>query len=135
MIPNAAEINAKPKSKRPYDPKSPIKIIFVGRLTYRRGVDLLIDVLEDLLEINNFLHIKIIGEGVKMPVLQKFVKDKELSKYVELLGAVSNRKVIEIMQECDIYINTPLTESFGIALIEAALEGLLCVSTEVGGIT
>ncbi len=88
MIPNAAEVNVKPKSKRPYDPKSPIKIIFVGRLTYRRGVDLLIDVLENLLKINNFLHIKIIGEGVKMPVLQNFVKDKELSKYVELLGAI-----------------------------------------------
>ena len=76
MIPNAAQINSKQKIRNPYDPKQPIKIIFVGRLTYRRGVDLLIDVLEDLLQINNFIHIKIIGEGVKMPVLKKFVDNK-----------------------------------------------------------
>jgi phosphatidylinositol glycan class A protein len=38
------------------------------------------------------------------------------------------------MGQCDIFLNTPLTESFGIALAEAAMLGLFCVSTSVGGI-
>lgn len=46
MIPNAAEIPLEIKNKKPYDPKNPVKIVFVGRLTYRRGVDLLIDILD-----------------------------------------------------------------------------------------
>jgi phosphatidylinositol glycan class A protein len=38
------------------------------------------------------------------------------------------------MGGCDIFLNTPLTESFGIALAEAAMLGLFCVSTRVGGV-
>jgi phosphatidylinositol glycan class A protein len=38
------------------------------------------------------------------------------------------------MGHCDIFLNTPLTESFGIALAEAAMLGLFCVSTNVGGV-
>ena len=38
------------------------------------------------------------------------------------------------MQSCDIFLNTAITESFGIALVEAASLGLHCVSTNVGSI-
>lgn len=61
MIPNAAEIKNTPNNKKPYDPKNPIKIIFVGRLTYRRGVDLLIDVLDSFIERHPDVKFIIIG--------------------------------------------------------------------------
>lgn len=38
------------------------------------------------------------------------------------------------LNEADIFVNPSLTESFGIAIIEAACTGLLCVSTEVGAV-
>ena len=38
------------------------------------------------------------------------------------------------MKSCHIFLNTAITESFGIALVEAATMGLICVSTNVGGI-
>lgn len=39
------------------------------------------------------------------------------------------------MKNCDIFLSTALTESFGIALVEAAHLGLHCVSTNVGGVS
>lgn len=38
------------------------------------------------------------------------------------------------MAEGSIFLNTSLTESFGIAILEAACAGLYVVSTKVGGV-
>lgn len=52
-----------------------------------------------------------------------------------MLGVIADHdSLLEKVAECDIFLNTPLTESFGIALAEAAMLGLHCVSTNVGGV-
>jgi len=38
------------------------------------------------------------------------------------------------LNQGEIYLNTSLTEAFGISIIEAASAGLFVVSTKVGGI-
>jgi len=53
---------------------------------------------------------------------------------MELLGAVPHEKVNEVLCRGHIFLNTSLTEGFCMAIIEAASCGLLCVSTNVGGI-
>ncbi|CAD7929918.1 unnamed protein product [Amoebophrya sp. A25] len=52
----------------------------------------------------------------------------------QLLGAVPAGEVPSILRQGDIFLNTSLTESFCIALVEAAACGLKVVSTNVGGI-
>lgn len=39
-----------------------------------------------------------------------------------------------MLNEGSIFLNTALTESFGIAIVEAACTGLYVVSTRVGGV-
>ena len=41
---------------------------------------------------------------------------------------------LKILSEGSIFLNTSLTESFGIAILEAACAGLYVVSTKVGGV-
>jgi phosphatidylinositol glycan class A protein len=57
-----------------------------------------------------------------------------LADRLKLLGRVDHEKVQEYLQSADIFVNPSLTESFGIAIIEAACMGLLCVSTDVGAV-
>jgi glycosyltransferase involved in cell wall biosynthesis len=78
VIPNAADIKIKLKPYKNYDNKKPLNIVFVGRLTYRRGVDLLIDILEDFLQRFSYCRFKIIGDGVKFPILKRFIEDRNL---------------------------------------------------------
>ncbi len=53
---------------------------------------------------------------------------------VELLGGLPHDKVKDVLNRGHIFLNTSLTESFCIAILEAACCGLLVVSTDVGGV-
>lgn len=53
---------------------------------------------------------------------------------VELLGGLSHDKVRDVLCRGHIFLNTSLTESFCIAILEAACCGLLVVTTDVGGV-
>ena len=53
---------------------------------------------------------------------------------VELLGAVPHIAVRDVLIRGDIFLNCSLTESFCIAILEAACCGLYVVATDVGGV-
>ncbi len=57
-----------------------------------------------------------------------------MHRRVELLGGLPHDKVKDVLNRGHIFLNTSLTESFCIAILEAACCGLLVVSTDVGGV-
>jgi phosphatidylinositol glycan class A protein len=57
-----------------------------------------------------------------------------LQDRIELLGSVRPSNVRSVLTRGQIYLNTSLTEAFGISIIEAASAGLFVVSTRVGGV-
>ena len=62
-------------------------IIFIGRLTRVKRLDLLIDALSKLKERNEMYNVAIIGDGVEMENLTGLTKDYGLEKQVWLYGA------------------------------------------------
>jgi phosphatidylinositol glycan class A protein len=63
-------------------------------------------------------------------LIQKY----NLKNNVELLGGLPHDKVKYALCRGHIFLNTSLTESFCLSMLEAASCGLLVVSTDVGGI-
>ncbi|CAM9303577.1 unnamed protein product, partial [Phaeothamnion confervicola] len=59
---------------------------------------------------------------------------QQLHDRVELLGAVPHAEVRSVLVRGHIFLNCSLTESFCIAIVEAACCGLFVVSTSVGGV-
>jgi phosphatidylinositol glycan class A protein len=57
-----------------------------------------------------------------------------LQDRIELLGPIRPSDVRNVLIRGHIFLNASLTESFGIALVEAACAGLHVVSTRVGGV-
>ncbi|KAF8804546.1 UDP-Glycosyltransferase/glycogen phosphorylase [Phlegmacium glaucopus] len=57
-----------------------------------------------------------------------------LQDRIELLGPIRHKDVISVLSRGSIFMNTSLTEAFGIAILEAACAGLYVVSTRVGGV-
>jgi phosphatidylinositol glycan class A protein len=55
-------------------------------------------------------------------------------RIVNLVAHILPLTAIQILQQGSIFMNTSLTESFGIAILEAACAGLHVVSTRVGGV-
>lgn len=80
------------------------------------------------------VHFLIGGDGPKLLDLQEMVERERLQERVEFLGSVPHANVRNVLVRGDIFLNCSLTESFCIAILEAACCGLLVVSTNVGGV-
>lgn len=134
VIPNAVDFTKfkpEPKSEKPQDI---INIVTISRQTYRKGTDLLIEVIPELCNIFPNVNFLIGGDGNKKILLDDMVQSSNLHNRVKLFGSLPHNKVRDVMVQGHIYLNTSLTEAFCIAIVEAASSGLYVVSTDVGGV-
>ena len=92
------------------------------------------------------------GDGPKMADLLQMRETHFLQDRITVLGPVAHRDVpsvrtyhfvpsstftltcMQVLRQGSIFLNTSLTEAFGIAILEAACAGLHVVSTRVGGV-
>eukprot|EP00744_Colponema_vietnamica_P001682 GILI01002761.1.p1 GENE.GILI01002761.1~~GILI01002761.1.p1 ORF type:complete len:502 (+),score=105.46 GILI01002761.1:128-1507(+) len=134
VIPNAVDatrFTPDPSARRP---SNTINIVVLSRLTYRKGVDLLIDVVPEICRRFSQVHFIIGGDGPKRLLLEEMREKHHLHDRVELLGAVPHKEVRNVLVRGHIFLNCSLTEAFCIAIVEAASCGLMVVSTKVGGV-
>lgn len=111
-----------------------ITIVVVSRLVYRKGVDLLVGIIPNIC--HNMPHVDFLigGDGSKLLALQEMVERERLQERVQFLGSIPHAQVRHVLVQGHIFLNCSLTESFCIAILEAASCGLLVVSTNVGGV-
>lgn len=77
------------------------------------------------------------GPDMKDGSLQKvqcLAEELKVIEHIKIHGALAKSKVPLVLNESDIFINTTRYESFGVAVMEAAADGLCIVSTNVGEI-
>ncbi|KAF1781010.1 PIGA, GPI anchor biosynthesis [Phytophthora cactorum] len=74
------------------------------------------------------------GDGAKRLLLEEMREKYRLHDRVTLYGAVPHAQVRDVLCQGHIFLNSSLTESFCIAILEAAACGLFVVSTKVGGV-
>ncbi|KAI0341340.1 transferase [Trametopsis cervina] len=111
-----------------------VTIVVVSRLVYRKGVDLLVATAPRICKAFPNVRFVIGGAGPKMIDLLRMREKHSLQDRIELLGPVKHSDVRNVLTRGTIFMNTSLTESFGIAILEAACTGLYVVSTRVGGV-
>lgn len=66
------------------------------------------------------LHFIIGGDGPKRLLLEEMREKSQLHDRVEILGAVPHARVRSVLVRGHIFLNCSLTESFCIAILEAA---------------
>jgi phosphatidylinositol glycan class A protein len=111
-----------------------IKVVVISRLVYRKGVDLLVGIVPTICRKLENVDFIIGGDGSKMLNVQEMVERERLQDRVELLGSVPHVQVRNVLVRGHVFLNCSLTESFCIAILEAASCGLDVVSTNVGGV-
>ncbi|CAM6104774.1 unnamed protein product [Calypogeia fissa] len=133
VIPNALDTsNFQPN---PSPPKTDeVVIVVISRLVYRKGTDLLVEVIPDVCRLFPQVRFIIGGDGPKRVRLEEMREKYSLQDRVEMLGAVPHSNVRDVLIRGQIFLNSSLTEAFCIAIVEAACCGLLTVSTRVGGV-
>lgn len=113
---------------------NPLTIVSVGGLIYRKGFDILIQALS---QIHSMLptdwKLQIIGEGSLRNALQDIITEKNLEKYVSLLGSKNKNEIATLLQNSDLFVLPSRNETFGVVYIEAMACGLPIIATDCGG--
>lgn len=114
-------------------PQEKTVILYVGRLSYVKGVDVLLKAWSALPEScrKNALLL-IIGHGPEFQSLQQMALDLRVDTSVSFLGLVSEPR--EYYQAADIFALPSRAEGLSNALLEAMACGMPCVSSAVGGV-
>ncbi|CAA0809784.1 UDP-Glycosyltransferase superfamily protein, partial [Striga hermonthica] len=133
VIPNAVD-TAMFKPARERISADEVVIIVISRLVYRKGVDLLVEVIPEVCRLHPNVRFIIGGDGPKKVRLDEMREKHSLQDKVDMLGAVPHAEVQSVLVKGHIFLNSSLTEAFCIAILEAASCGLLTVSTRVGGV-
>lgn len=113
------------------DPKK-IKIATVGTLNAQKGMQYLIKALPLVLKEFPETSLEIIGSGPYQRNLKKIVEKLKLGKFVKFAGFLPD--VSAHLAKFDLYVQPSLSESFGLAIVQAMSVGLPVVATATGGI-
>ncbi|PER82242.1 glycosyltransferase [Bacillus cereus] len=107
------------------------------------GIDYLIQAVSELQEklkakgyndISNNLKLIIIGEGSQREELNRLVKNLELEEQVEFIGNVPNVEIPNYLNKLDVFCIPSLSESFGVAALEASACKIPVIASNVGGL-
>ena len=121
-------------------PGQVLHLLFVGYVTSRKGVDVLIRATEILIKErgmeNTILHIVGNTEIDKkyFQEIKIFPQHAAIDQHIIFHGWVDNREIEELYLTADIFVFPSLMEGFGMVLAEAASYGLPIVTTDAGAI-
>ena len=136
QVANSANLEVSPLSKEELHKKLGIPgniIISVGRLVPWKGFRMLIKIMPQLLQLNPFFRLVIVGDGPDSTALAAMVKNLKLQQKVYLVGRKSRSDMTEYLQAADLMILNSGYEGFSHQILEAMLAGVPVIASSVGG--
>lgn len=112
----------------------PVQILFVGRLSVEKGVDILLQAAGILNKQNVPFKLSIIGDGYARECLEQMVKQMELDDHVQFIGAIPYAEVMSWYEKAHVLVLPSQSEGWGKVLLEAMCYGVICVATDTGPI-
>ncbi len=107
-----------------------LRVIFVGRLVYYKGLDILLDAMSRVPDAS----LTIVGEGPLRSDLEAQAVRLGMQDRVRLAGSVSDQALRELYGSHDAAVlpSVSRAEAFGLSMAEAMASGLPVVSTRLG---
>jgi len=125
IIPNGVDVAAFDKVlavKEKY-----FKILFVGRLEWTKGVDILIQAIGKLREKN--IQLYIVGYGYEEEKYRKMVKDAHLENVIFFKGRLTKEDLISEYKSSNLYVLSSRTEGDSLTIKEAWAAQLPVIAT------
>ena len=130
------------KTEKEETESNEVNILFVGRLEKRKGIDVLLQVIPDLLAKYPNISFHIVGrDDIPSQDTGMTYKDEFVSKNFGNLdmsrvifhGEVSDEELQFQYRNCDVFVAPSRYESFGLIFIEAMRYGKPCIGVKIGG--
>jgi glycosyltransferase involved in cell wall biosynthesis len=115
------------------------RILCVGRLVQRKGIDDLIRALPLVIQSIPDVTLEVVGDGPDRPRLESLALELGMGPKVHFFGNLRGRQLFERYASCDVFAMPSRTlpddvEGFGTVFLEAGLVGKPSVGTRSGGI-
>ena len=114
---------------------SPLRLLFVGRLSPEKGISHLLKAVAQLNSANEAVRLYLVGSGSLEAQLRIQAAELNISDCVDFLGYVAEREsLLKLYREADIFILPSLEDQQPKVLLEAMSQRLPIIATRVGGI-
>jgi glycosyltransferase involved in cell wall biosynthesis/GT2 family glycosyltransferase len=112
------------------------KVLFVGRLEPRKGIDVLLAALPEVLMKCPEAVVEIAGRELESPgkVARWLEAHPEWRLRVRAHGEVPDDTLRELYAACDLFVAPSIYESFGLIYLEAMAHGKAVIGSKAGGI-
>jgi L-malate glycosyltransferase len=98
------------------------------------GVLTLIEAFRLVADRHPHARLLIVGSGRQRESIQAMIRRSQLDSRIELRPAVPHSHLPDVLRKIDIFVVPSLSESFGVAAIEASACGVPVVASRVGGL-
>jgi len=108
-------------------------VVFLGRVTEKKGVDVLIKSFAHVLE-HQPARLAVVGpdDGGQRPRLERLAENSGIGSQVDFVGGLYGRDRLAALSAADVWALSSHTENFGIAVMEAMAAGCpVAISREV----
>lgn len=99
-------------------------LLFLGRINFKKGLDILLNALSKAARSVSNLHLVIAGPDDNTVPLDGLIKKEGVSDRVTLTGMLWGAEKMSAFVDADIFVLPSYTENFGISVIEAMASGL-----------
>ena len=119
--------------KSPHFHPRPYALSF-GRLTRKKGFDLLLDAFARAEEVERGIDLIIAGKGEEQNALMQQAQQLGLERRVHFRGQATPEEVVRLLNGCEFVVVPSRCEPFGIVALEALAAGKPLLATKIGGL-
>jgi glycosyltransferase involved in cell wall biosynthesis len=126
VVPYGIEVSRLTTDRQPWDGYRPLRLLFAGGVTLRKGVQYLYQALEKLPGLP--LSVRVVGSIAIQEPFRRLMSEK-----AELTGLVPRHDMRRHYAWADVFVFPTICDSFGIVQVEALASGLPVITTPNAG--
>ena len=114
-------------------------IFFMGRFVAKKGIDVLLQALVELLKYDSSVILVLAGDGILKKEIESLIRTLDLSEHVLLPGFITSQDKDAFLRIADIYVLPSIESADGdreglpVSLLESLSYGKVCIATNESG--
>src|SRR3954462_535242 len=129
VIPNGVDVD--PPQRGPKPPSQELRVLFIGRSEERKGLPVLLQAFEGLVE---HVPARLTVIGSTREDVRRYLADESVADRIDARGRIGGPELWQRLHEADVLCAPSLAgESFGMVLTEAFAAGTPVIASEIAG--
>lgn len=126
-------IRATPRHARPADLTQGQRLLFIGQLTPRKGYDLVVRALPQVVAQYPNARLQIVSglNHADRLAMETMARDLGVDGYVDFLGRVDDAELVNLFRNATVYVTPTRYEGFGLTLLEAMAAECPIVTSDI----